>query len=84
MVIYNFCFKYSSANYSDRDESISTAVDDLTLQEMEHALQTLSNCKSPGVDNANSELIRYSGIMYKLRIIHFLNVCWESTVTPQE
>lgn len=63
----------NSGIIDNRDELINTAIDVLTLVELEYELKTIRNRKAP--HNINSELIKCSGIIFKLRYLHFLNIC---------
>lgn len=49
-------------------------VDLLMLEEVKHALKKFKKRKAAGKDNINIELIKYSGIIFQLRFLHFLNM----------
>lgn len=59
-------------------------VDPITLEELQEAIASSKNKKSPGSDGINIELIKYAPDTMKRRILDFINVCWQSYYIPDE
>ena len=57
-------------------------VDAISLQELDDVLNTMKNRKAPGIDGVNVELIKHSGIICRLRILHLINNCWKRCQIP--
>jgi hypothetical protein len=54
------------------------------LDELLLTLQSFKNYKAPGPDDINTELIR-NVLPYRfLKIVIFLNICWQSGFIPDE
>ena len=43
-----------------------------------------TNRKATGLDNVNSEMIKYGGLFLHLRMLHLFNICWTSYEIPAE
>ena len=59
-------------------------VDNITFEEFKDALYSAKNCKSPGIDSLNIELIRYSRQKVKQRLLNVYNLCWHEKHIPHE
>jgi hypothetical protein len=55
----------------------------ITLDELEKALKLTKNGKSPGEDNINSELYKYTPEEFKLRLLKFLNNIYTQKTVSQ-
>ena len=65
-------------------KSDTTSVDPLDMIEMQNALKKTTNRKAPGLDNVNSEMIKYGGLFLHRRMLHLFNICWTSYEIPAE
>ena len=59
-------------------------VDSLTLEELLEEIKKSKNRKAPGMNGINTELIKYAGILFHLRLLHFYNMCWKTSQIPKE
>jgi len=48
------------------------------------AIKIMKNRKAPGLNGINVALVKYSGSLFHLRLLHFLNMCWKLLRTPKE
>jgi hypothetical protein len=39
--------------------------------------------KSSGIDEITAELIKYGGLLLKLRVLHLINMCWQTCQIPK-
>jgi hypothetical protein len=58
-------------------EQINIGIDDITLEEVTKAIKSMKNRKAPGLNGINVELVKYSGSLFHLKLLHFLNMCWK-------
>jgi hypothetical protein len=56
----------------------------INLDELENVLKLTKKGKTPGQDNINSELIKYSPEEFKLRLLQFLNNIYRENCIPNE
>ena len=56
----------------------------ITLDGLEKVLQLTTNGKTPGQDNINSELYKYTPEEFKLRLLKFLNNIYTENCIPNE
>ena len=69
----------------DQQEVVDTrGLDDLTLDELNEALRTSKNRKAAGMNNINTELWKYGGIILHLRLLHLFNMCWKQSYIPND
>jgi hypothetical protein len=66
------------------EEQTNIDIDDITLEEVTKAIKSMKNRKAPGLNGINAELVKYSGFLFHLRLLHFLNMCWKLLQTPKE
>jgi hypothetical protein len=68
-------------------EQINVDIDDIdgiTLEEVKKAIKSMKNRKAAGLNGINVTLVKYSGSLFHLRLLHFLNMCWKLLRTPKE
>lgn len=56
----------------------------LTREELTSALKATKNRKAVGIDEINSELLKYGGDILEIRLLHLLNMCWQKHEVPKE
>lgn len=56
--------------------------DSITIQELSDAMNRLKNRKAAGPDGVSGELLKYGGLILKLRLLHLFNMCWKSHDVP--
>ena len=54
-----------------------------SLQELEKAIGTLKDCKSPGPDKITNEMIKHLGPKAKKVLLEIFNKSWKSGQVPQ-
>lgn len=59
-------------------------VDLIEIEELENALKTFKNKKTPGIDCINIELLKYAPKEVKERFLDIINVCWRMCIIPDE
>lgn len=57
------------------DTSYSKGIDPVTLEELNNALKSIKSRKVSGLDKIKTELIKHTGLLFKLRLLHLLNKC---------
>jgi hypothetical protein len=67
--------EYNSADHSDAST---------TFDELEKMLKLTKNGKTPGQDNINSELYKYTPKEFKLELLNFLNNIYNENRIPDE
>jgi hypothetical protein len=86
------------SNSQKRSENMKTNINDpklvwnsdnhldtlVTLDELEKVLKLTKNGKSPGEDNINSELCKYTLGELKLKLLKFLNNIYTENYIPNE
>ena len=55
----------------------------LSLQELEKAIGTLKDCKSPGPDKITNEMLKHMGPKAKRVLLEIFNKSWKSGHVPQ-
>lgn len=58
--------------YSDSNIIELKEINEINLEELEDALRSSKIRKATGTDNINLELLKYSGMVSKIRFLHFL------------
>lgn len=64
--------------------NINEHVDLITMDEFLIALHHSKNKKSPGTDGINIELVKFAPSSLHIRLLNFINVCWQSGHIPEE
>jgi hypothetical protein len=77
----NLRYDPGEENASEEDHT-GKIVDEISMEELESAIQGLKNRKVPGLDGINLELFKYGGIPLKLRLLHLLNLSWKYCIIP--
>ena len=54
------------------------------MTDMQNALKKTKNRTAAGLDDVNSEMIKYGGLFLHLRMLHLFNMCWTSYEIPDE
>ena len=67
------------ANHSsiETDKLVTYEGDLITMNELEQALGRTKKRKATGQNRLNAELFTHGGILLKLRLLHFHNMCWK-------
>jgi PHP family Zn ribbon phosphoesterase len=63
--------------------NIDTDIDDIKLEEVTKAIKSMKNKKATVRNGINVELVKYSGSIFHLRLLHFLNMCRKLLRTPK-
>jgi hypothetical protein len=79
--LQNLCYDPGEENAPEEDHTGKT-VGEISMEELESAIQGLKNRKAPGLDGINLELLKYGGITLKLRLLHLLHLSWKYFIIP--
>lgn len=79
---------YKDLWYEEQSETVkiqaNADVDNLSIEELQEALKKSKNRKAPGMNGINTEFLKYAGILFHLRLLHFFNMCWKNKQIPKE
>lgn len=75
---------YNEEESGATDNYACKEVDSLTIEELLEALKRSKNRKATGLNGINTELLKYAGILFHLRLLHLYNMCWKLGQIPKE
>jgi hypothetical protein len=65
-----------------QEDHTEKTVDEISMEELESAIQGLKMKNATGLDDTNLEHFKYGGITLKLRLLHLLNLSWKYCIIP--
>lgn len=69
----------------DKNENlIEDSVDQIEREELEEALSKMRNRKASGSDGIKAEMLKCATEEFKIRLLHFFNLCWNRRKIPTE
>ncbi|KAK4309301.1 hypothetical protein Pmani_019063 [Petrolisthes manimaculis] len=71
-------------NNLQREPVVPELDDEITKEELEKAISSMSDGKSPGLDGIPSEIYKHAGEQIKLKLLELFNICLYIGVVPQE
>lgn len=57
---------------------------EITMEELESAIKSMSSEKAPGLDGLPAEVYKYSGQDIKVKLLDIIRECWRTENIPQE
>ena len=68
----------------ERNLDLDININDFTLHELNQVISTLKNGRKPGIDNINSEVLKYGGNTLREKILCICNLSFNNNITPIE